>query len=341
MCVANAEESDFGYFVVTMMSDRARPPNASFICCSSRHNMNISLTKKKPKKNLGFGLNQRGGTNVFDADESDDDNKAAATSQSSRATVNQAVAQEQEALRKRAAAAALEATSVNSSVYEYDDAYDAMHAKRTQAAHEKQSADAESNKKSLYIQDMLKASQERKFQREIIMERKIAKEQEEESQMADFRGKEEFVTASYKRKLQERQLWLEKEQKQEQKEGTVEKKGMAGFYGGLNTNVALGHQVPVEGKRPSEALVNETSQAVQEHIEDDSTDELGFMTGFERADETASSKTLAQDETAMNESEAVQMLDPNRVKRELIEQKIAEARVRYFKRHNMTDKLSQ
>ena len=150
---------------------------------------------KGKKKSLGFGLNKRKkqSTNVFDNDSDDDeqDEQQPPSSQKSRRdAVNQEIAAEQEALRKRAR----KAMSANS--YDYDGSYDDHKAEQ-----EKQEAANKppEEKKSRYIQDLLKQSEKRAIEREAVYERKVAREQAEEDAQADYRGKEKFVTngASY------------------------------------------------------------------------------------------------------------------------------------------------
>ncbi|GKY93627.1 hypothetical protein MPSEU_000330100 [Mayamaea pseudoterrestris] len=299
--------------------------------------MNISLNKKqqskKSSKLLGFGLNKRNVLSAGDSDDDDENSNDDDAAPSSRSIVNQAIAQEQSALRQRAEAA-LKHVSAND-VYDYDGAYDDIHAKR-QRKHDEQESLRNDNasRQSRYTEQLLKTSRERKFQHEIIMERKIAKEQEAESMQADFRDKDVFVTASYKRKLQERNLWLAQEKERDEKEESVESKGMAGFYGGLNTNVALGHgenEVAMAPKLNDTADVRESTTPKDEPLE--------FMNGFERANDHVASDSDAN-EPAATEG-VVQNIDPNIAKREQIEKKLADARIRYFKRHNMLDKLSQ
>lgn len=85
--------------------------------------MNISLSKGKGKKKLGFGLNSRREAeqpaNVFGGDDESEEEDAG----DDRAAVNRDLRAEQEALRKRAAASLEQAA-----VYDYDGVYDDMHA---------------------------------------------------------------------------------------------------------------------------------------------------------------------------------------------------------------------
>ena len=83
-------------------------------------------------------------------------------------------------------------------------------------------------------------AKERQYEREIVLERKIAREQAEEDSNLEFKGKDKFVTKSYKRKLEEREEWAKQEQervKRDQKDDVRKKVGgsaMMGFYGNLS-----------------------------------------------------------------------------------------------------------
>jgi coiled-coil domain-containing protein 55 len=300
-------------------------------------NINLALSKKKKTTNsLKMGVNARA-SNVFgdDGDEEGSDasepDAAAAVSSSSRAKVNQAVALEQQALRQRAAAAAAAAATTNTDMYDYDGVYDSMHPVDTKDNNKPESSTDPHNQekpKSRYIEDLLKASKERQLQRELVMERRITKEQEAESQQAEYAGKEQFITAAYKRKLQERQVWLEQEKERDDKEqNNMEKMGMAGFYSGLQNNVALG------GVKREEVKEDQQDHK-QNEIEGYS--ELGFLDGFEQPPVDLK-KDQVQDKsldssTADNGNKSK---ETGPTKRELREQKVAEARIRFFKRHKM------
>lgn len=159
--------------------------------------MNINLTgaKKQNKgKNLSFGLNKRKKpvANVFDDGDSDDSSEEDApqdTAKSRRDAVNREIEAEQKALRDRAKKVMTD--SGKGTLYDYDAAYDSMQTKKDQK--DEQMA-ASKEKRSRYIQDLLKTSEKRAVEREAIYERKVAREQEEEDAQADYRGKEKFVT---------------------------------------------------------------------------------------------------------------------------------------------------
>ncbi|KAL3909527.1 MAG: hypothetical protein SGILL_008054, partial [Bacillariaceae sp.] len=255
--------------------------------------MNISLSgagkKKKGSSSLGFGLNNRSdkksaSKNVFGDDDEDDENSDDSGDNketiSGRQAVNQQIAKEQAALRKRAQAAL--ATAEDPSMYDYDGAYDSF---KPDPEKEKAATDATNKeRKSKYIGDLLKAAKVRERERDVIHERKIAREQAEEDAQDEYAGKEKFVTKAYKRKLEERKQWeIEQEEKQrEEEENDVTKKSagaaFAGFYGNFNKNVSVGGQgeevdhTPVEGK-------DESKEQGLESL-DDFDPRKGFMADF-------------------------------------------------------------
>lgn len=163
--------------------------------------MNINLSaaasskKKKDGKNkLSYGLNKPKKSNVFGDDDSESDEEEAEgtnpSTSTARSAVNRDIAAEQEALRKRAQQAMANAT--NDSLYDYDGAYESF--KPNKEEEEKQKEAAPEERKSRYIQDLLKQSKKREIEREAILERKIAREQAEEDAQAEYQGKEKFIT---------------------------------------------------------------------------------------------------------------------------------------------------
>lgn len=294
--------------------------------------MNISIApkKKKPKNSIGYGLNNRGASakNVFgesssDEDDEDGGNKAL----SNKGRVNLEIAKEQAALRKRAQAAA---ASMDTSVYDYDGQYDSFKASSDSAEAPKE----EEERKSRYIGDLLKAAKKRERERDIIYERKVAKEQAEEDAQADYQGKEKFVTKAYKRKLEERKQWekQEKEKEREEEANDVTKKSggaaFASFYGNFNRNVAMGGK-----NEQTEKEENQSHGGDQEQQSETKPFALGFMSGFER-----SSSEAVEQEPNKSQPDDAKDSEPNTTKdttmsiREKREQKVREARQRYLER---------
>lgn len=290
---------------------------------------------------MAFGLNSRkkasnpSKSNVFgdDGDSSDDESDEGNQGKSRREVVNKQIAREQAAHRRRAQADLASSTERN--VYDYDGAYDSFQQKQKDTT--KKEVDQE--KKSKYIEDLLKAAKVRERERDVIYERRNAKEQEEEDAKADYRGKEKFVTNSYKRKLQERKQW-EVEQKQKEREeeaNDVTKKSagsaFAGFYGNLNrsamteqTNENLPSAAADRDKENGEKRKNSAGPPG----DDDFDPRQGFLGGFERSSNgNAGGGGIVSSEPVEDESaDKVTKLSI----RELREKKVAEARERYLKR---------
>ena len=340
--------------------------------------MNISLStaaasKKKKKTNgsggvggIGYGLNQRGtGTNrksknVFGDDSSDDSDNdqpdaSTAAATDARAMVNRALKQEQEALRKRAQKELQKAAADESTSHLYN--YDEESAVTTTTHGNNNNNDDKSNsapRESRYIAKLLETAQERKIDRDIAYERKMAREQaQEENENVELRGKERFVTAAYKRQLQERKEFLDKRAKlEDDSDVTKSTGGMANFYGNLNQNVAMGVTNPSKEEDPHASKANQSAfskyQAPTKGDEnrdredsedgedmnsekDDKPKAMGFLDGFEK---TSESKDDWVKEAAP--SDKPKSLEAQREeRRRLREEKVAQARMRYMQRHGI------
>lgn len=308
--------------------------------------MNISLSaagKKKQKKggsSLAFGLNSRkkstpnSSSNVFgdDGDSSDNDSDGGNRGLSSREVVNKQIAREQAARRLRAQANLAKETA---NVYDYDGAYDSFKPKETTPKEEPK----DQERKSKYIGDLLKTAKVRERERDAIYERRNAKEQAIEDANADYRGKEKFVTKSYKRKLQERQQWeAEQERKEREEEANdVTKKSagsaFAGFYGNLNKSAMTEQKSDDPPPSPTAERQEEKNDAMA--LDDDFDPREGFLGGFERSAGADATDAQIEGNTTSNskplEDDAA-VKPPKLSMREIRERKVAEARERYLQR---------
>ncbi|KAK6776551.1 hypothetical protein RDI58_027552 [Solanum bulbocastanum] len=97
------------------------------------------------------------------------------------------------------------------SVFDYDGVYDDMKVKAVQPR-----AQDREERKPKYIQMLMEKAKQREREHEVIYERKIAKERSKDDHL--FADKDKFVTAAYKRKLQEQAKWLEEERLRELRE---------------------------------------------------------------------------------------------------------------------------
>eukprot|EP00884_Botryococcus_braunii_P012394 jgi/Botrbrau1/21155/Bobra.0061s0049.1 len=170
--------------------------------------------------------------NVFgDDDESGDESKAVGRDiarQGVRKLADTKIAQMHE-----------RALAEDASVFDYDGVYDSIQEQRVQPKQAEKLA-----RKSRYIEGLLQKAEERKKEEDIVYERRLAKERAAEDHL--FGDKESFVTAAYKRKLQEDKIWLERERLREEHEAAndVVKKGhMGDFYRNVMTkNVDFGSE---------------------------------------------------------------------------------------------------
>jgi len=234
-------------------------------------NINLKATSLKKTKKIGFGLNNRKNKkkSIFN-DSSDEDSPAAGSggkedSATARQVFNKELAAEQAALRSRAEKAMRAAATTNATndsnanvinVNDYDAEYESFgHLPTNTNAQENNSIASKQDDvkpRSKYVQSLLVKAKERTYEREIVLERKIAKEQAQEEASEEYKGKDKFITKSYKVKLQERANWLEQEELKQKRDedGDVTKKAagaaIMGFYGNLS-RIGGGAEGPTDG----------------------------------------------------------------------------------------------
>ncbi|KAG7263815.1 hypothetical protein CRUP_037302 [Coryphaenoides rupestris] len=104
------------------------------------------------------------------------------------------------------------ALAEDSTVYDYDGIYDDIQSQRLES-----SKKIMGERKPKYINQLMKAVEERKKEQDRRDERKIQKEREAEGE--EFADKDAYVTAAYRQKLKERQEELEKEKREAALEG--------------------------------------------------------------------------------------------------------------------------
>ncbi|KAK7548175.1 putative nuclear speckle splicing regulatory protein 1 like protein [Phyllosticta citricarpa] len=131
-----------------------------------------------------------------------------------------------------------EAEALDPSIYDYDAAYDALHANDA-AKKAKERAEA-AQRKPKYMEGLLASAEVRKRDQLRAKEKLLQREREAEGD--EFADKEKFVTEAYK-KQQEDLLKLEEEEKR--KEEAERKKrgpGMSGFYKNMMDEQEKKHQ---------------------------------------------------------------------------------------------------
>jgi hypothetical protein len=211
---------------------------------------------------------------------------------------------------------------------------------------------------SKYMSGLLLAASARQRERELRIERKVARElqAEEDADVAaagEGRGaglianKDKFVTSGYRQKLRERELWQQEqaEKEREEQESDVTRRGnsslaMASFYSNLNRNVAMGggvNDVDAQGSARGEAVADRHAESAKqsrqgrrkENEDDDNSrnDYRGgsFSEGFEQRPE---SREGGEEAGGANGSDNTSL-----TRRQLRELKLEQARARYFERH--------
>ncbi|KAG8531473.1 uncharacterized protein KY384_003102 [Bacidia gigantensis] len=123
-----------------------------------------------------------------------------------------------------------QAQEIDPSIYDYDAAYDSIHATYN-TLNDAETTKADLEKKPKYMSDLLAAAEVRKRDQLRAQEKMLAKEREAEGD--EFADKEKFVTGAYKRQ-QEEMRQLEEEEKSREQETEARKKreggGMKAFY---------------------------------------------------------------------------------------------------------------
>ena len=136
-----------------------------------------------------------------------------------------------------------EAEQLDPSIYDYDAAYDAIHAKR-EAKKAAEKADAE-ERRPKYIEKLFESTEIRKRDLQRARDKVIQREREAEGD--EFADKEKFVTEAYKAQQEEtKRLEEEEKRKQEEEEKRRGKLGMQGFYRKRMDEEERRHQEVVE-----------------------------------------------------------------------------------------------
>lgn len=288
--------------------------------------MNISIKRSKnaSAKSIKFGLNKRGGKSsiLMDGSSSSEDENGSKGDhtkpvQSSVQLLNAELRSEQDGLRKRTELAMKRAE--NSDIYDYDGQYESFSSSK-EKIETKPSKDQGEKKKSRYVETLLNHAKERQYERELVLERKIAREQAAEDEKGEFIGKEKFVTKSYKRKLEEREAWKnrddEKNKLNEANDVTKTKgEGLLGFYKNIGQ---FGSSDPT---RKSDDIMEKKSD--QSHLKQE---EVGsHLQLFDREDEYYQCRDEVQiDDELEKQTKRVKTLE-----------KVLKARERYLKRVQM------
>lgn len=111
-------------------------------------------------------------------------------------------------IKKQALINAERALEEDPTIFQYDEIYSEIHVDTEKKKEEKKKQEPK------YIKKLLQNAEKRKRENELRIERSVQKEREAEGDM--FKDKEKFVTASYRKKLEENKK-LEEEEKEEER----------------------------------------------------------------------------------------------------------------------------
>mmetsp|Transcript_17291 Transcript_17291/g.26036 ORF Transcript_17291/g.26036 Transcript_17291/m.26036 type:complete len:303 (+) Transcript_17291:55-963(+) len=196
--------------------------------------MNLQWTKK-----LGNGTSKKYGLvksgpakpSIFQVDASTEQSK---DESKPKDIMKQTMESERRRAQARATQRSLEALAQDASCFQYDDVYDSMTAtRRVGATHKEKSA--------RYIPKLQQAAKIREIEFDRVYERQLLKEQQADA------PSERYVTAAYKKQLQESRKWDAEDAVRTEaveKATTAESAGMHAFYSNLLTkNIATGADV--------------------------------------------------------------------------------------------------
>jgi len=164
-----------------------------------------------------------------------------------------------------------EAAELDPTVYDYDAAYDALHAKTaSRKAAERENA---LERRPKYMENLLAAAEVRKRDQLRAKDRLLQKEREAEGE--EFADKEKFVTEAYKEQQEEVRKAEEAERLREEEETRKRRgKGMTGFYRSVMEDEERTHRELVqaaEGIRNGDATKDCAPTGEEQTIEKDAS----------------------------------------------------------------------
>ncbi|KAJ3325685.1 hypothetical protein HDV06_003455 [Boothiomyces sp. JEL0866] len=192
------------------------------------------------KSKTNFALGKRK-VNVF---EQDDDEEAS----NHMEAVNQQLKQQKTSLKQLELQE--KAIEEDSNVFEYDSVYDDLKRIQNHKKLLKDGVDEEGRKKARYMEKLIKTSQQRKQYLQQSKEKKLKEERDREIEL--YGEKEEFVTETYKKNLEEMRILQEKEKQEELLEFDPSKRDVVGFY--KNMLSKIDDKVTLDTKNTQEIL---------------------------------------------------------------------------------------
>lgn len=207
----------------------------------------LNLRPPKPKKQLPkpslatpFGFNE---------DDDNDVEREIALQASKNKRLKEVEEQQKKALEE------------DPTVFDYDGVYDKMKEKVARPL-----VQDREERKPKYIENLIKKAKERELYREIVYEKKIAKERSKDDHL--YMNKDKYITEAYRKELAKREKQMELErlrELQEERDDVTKKKDfLLDFYSNLDKNVAYGAKDAEARKRDNQAehRVQETHEEV-------------------------------------------------------------------------------
>ena len=192
----------------------------------------------------------------------------------------------------------------DATIFDYDGHFDGFQDSRKQKV--KSQDEERVERKSRYIESLMAKQKERDREQDIIYERRLLKERVKEDHL--YGDKDKFVTASYRKKLEEDRKWLEEEKITDAKEAAedVAKKGdLSGFYHNLMSRNTAAGAVADKGRAAPEPP-KEDEAALAKKLEQERRD----AEGAKRRAAYEQLKALEEAEAKKIEEDANRRADP-------------------------------
>ena len=192
----------------------------------------------------------------------------------------------------------------DATIFDYDGHFDGFQDSRKQKV--KSQDEERVERKSRYIESLMAKQKERDREQDIIYERRLLKERVKEDHL--YGDKDKFVTASYRKKLEEDRKWLEEEKITDAKEAAedVAKKGdLSGFYHNLMSRNTAAGAVANKGRAAPEPA-KEDEAALERKREQERRD----AEGAKRRAAYEQLKALEEAEAKKIEDDANRRADP-------------------------------
>jgi len=175
-------------------------------------------------------------------------------------TVNQ-VLQEDSARRKQAKktdSLFTKALAEDPTAFDYDGIYDSMKTATFQQEVEKRAAKL-NDRKPKYVAQIMETQKKRKREQDIIYNKNLLKEKDKEGN--EFVDKDKYITAAYKKRLEEDKVWEEEEARRAANEDDVTKKtDLRSFYSSYLNQVAASKEATIKSTQKKDVQSEDQSK---------------------------------------------------------------------------------